>query len=94
MIEKDKIYPVIVDESENIVYISDPETYEVIYLNQAMRDTLDLKPGEDYQGRRCYELLQGQSAPCKFCTNGYLMRDKFYTWKHYNEKLGSISASG
>ena len=33
MIEKDKIYPVIVDESENIVYISDPETYEVIYLN-------------------------------------------------------------
>ncbi|GAA0279157.1 hypothetical protein GCM10008922_42340 [Faecalicatena contorta] len=88
MIEKDKIYPVIVDESENIVYISDPETYEVIYLNQAMRDTLDLKPGEDYQGRLCYELLQGQSAPCQFCTNGYLMRDKFYTWKHYNEKLG------
>ena len=88
MIEKDKIYPVIVDESENIIYISDPETYEVIYLNQAMKDTLDLEPGEDYQGRLCYELLQGQSAPCQFCTNGYLMRDKFYTWKHYNEKLG------
>lgn len=87
MIEKDKVYPVIVDESENIVYISDPETYEVIYLNQAMRDTLDLEPGEDYEGRRCYELLQGQSAPCSFCTNAFLTKDKFYTWKHFNEKL-------
>ena len=87
MIEKDKIYPVIVDESENIIYISDPETYEIIYLNQAMKGTLDLDPGEDYQGRCCYELLQGQSAPCSFCTNALLSTDKFYTWKHFNEKL-------
>lgn len=87
MIEKDKIYPVIVDESENIIYISDPETYEIIYLNQAMKGTLDLEPGEDYQGRCCYELLQGQSAPCSFCTNALLTTDKFYTWKHFNEKL-------
>ena len=49
MVEKEKIYPLIVDESENIAYISDPETYEVIYLNQAMRETLDLAPGEDYK---------------------------------------------
>lgn len=88
MVEKEKIYPIIVDESENIVYISDTETYEVIYLNQAMRETLDLKPDEEYTGRLCYELFQGMDSPCPFCTNHCITKDDFYTWKHFNEKLG------
>lgn len=88
MVDKEKIYPIIVDESENIVYISDPETYEVIYLNQAMRETLDLAPGEEYGGRLCYELFQGLDSPCPFCTNHCINGEEFYTWKHYNEKLG------
>ncbi|MBU3877086.1 EAL domain-containing protein [Faecalicatena sp. AGMB00832] len=87
MIEREKIYPIIVDESENVVYISDPETYEVVYLNQAMRETLDMEPGEEYTGRLCYELFQGLDSPCPFCTNACLSKDRFYTWKHYNEKL-------
>lgn len=87
MIDREKIYPIIVDESENMVYISDPETYEVIYLNQAMRETLDIEPDEDYTGRLCYDLFQGLDSPCPFCTNTCLKKDQFYTWKHYNEKL-------
>lgn len=88
MVDKEKIYPLIVDESENIIYISDPETYEVIYLNQAMRETLDLGPDEDYTGRLCFELFQNMDAPCPFCTNSCITKEKFYTWKHFNEKLG------
>ncbi|PWJ31461.1 diguanylate cyclase (GGDEF)-like protein [Faecalicatena orotica] len=88
MVEKEKIYPLIVDESENIAYISDPETYEVIYLNQAMRETLDLALGEDYKGRYCYDLFQNRKTPCPFCTNDRITKERFYTWKHYNEKLG------
>lgn len=88
MVEREKVYPIIVDESENIVYISDPDTYEVIYLNQAMRDTIELGPGESYAGRLCYELFQGRESPCPFCTNDCLKKEEFYTWKHYNEKLG------
>lgn len=87
MVEKEKIYPLIVDESENMVYISDPKTYEVVYLNQAMRETLDIEPDEEYTGRLCYDLFQGLDAPCPFCTNDCLTKERFYAWKHYNEKL-------
>lgn len=87
MVEKEKIYPIIVDESENMVYISDPETYEVIYLNQAMMETLDIQPGETYTGRLCYDLFQGLDSPCPFCTNKCIGKEQFYTWKHYNDKL-------
>lgn len=87
MMDKEEIYPVILDESENMVYLTDLETYEVVYLNRAIMDTLNLQPGETYDGKLCYQLLQGQDAPCSFCTNAFLAKDKFYTWKHFNEKL-------
>lgn len=88
MKQNEKICPVIVNEIDNVVYISDPDTYEIIYLNRAMKKTLGMRENEEYRGKLCYELLQGLDAPCPFCTNASLCKDKYYTWKHYNEKLG------
>lgn len=38
-------------------------------------------------GRKCYEIIQGYTSPCSFCTNLYLSRDKFYEWEFYNPYL-------
>ena len=43
--------------------------------------------GEPESYRLPAKLFQGLDSPCPFCTNACLSKDRFYTWKHYNEKL-------
>lgn len=86
--EKEKIGYIIANESDNVIYVSDPKSYEVIYLNKAIKGTLGMGDEDEYRGQLCYKLLQGLEAPCPFCTNAVLSKDKYYVWKHFNEKLG------
>ena len=53
-------------------YVSDPETYEVIYINQATRNIWG-EPG----GRKCHEYLHHRDSPCPFCTNDKLFGENF-----------------
>lgn len=80
----DEISSAIMDEYNDLVYVSDPETYELLYLNRVGCDAF----GADYRGKRCYQLLQGRDAPCPFCTNHLLTPDSYYIWERYNEILG------
>ena len=68
------------------VYISDMDTYELLYLNQASCDTLGF-PAAQLLGRKCYEVIQGRTSPCPFCTNAKLRADRFYEWEFYNPTL-------
>lgn len=70
------------------VYVSDPETYELVYMNAYLRKTLGLSAQEDYRGKPCYTLLQGRSRPCEFCTNCKLRQGEFYEWSYRNPFLG------
>lgn len=70
-----------------IVYVSDIETYELLYLND-----LGKKLTGDKIGEKCYSALQkGQTKPCEFCTNNKLL-DKYnrpkepYIWEFQNTK--------
>lgn len=83
----DELRTIILNESENAIYISDPFTYELVYMNRFGMKLLDIKKQEDLEGKKCYELLQGEKKPCEFCTNSKLEKKKFYTWMHYNKKL-------
>lgn len=83
----EEISALIIRESDNIVYLSDPQTYEVIFLNRAALHMLGDPPPEVWRKLPCYKLIQGKDAPCEFCTNHKLTRDSFYGWDHYNEKL-------
>lgn len=78
----DQISSLIVNESGIMVYISDPETYEIVYLNKELIDNFGICDG--YVGKKCYKVLQGLDEPCPFCTNKYLAKDRYYVWKHYN----------
>lgn len=69
------------DSLDEIIYVSDIETYELYYLNKGGRK---LVGKNDYKGQKCYCVLQGLSSPCSFCTNHLLNKSDFYIWEVYN----------
>ena len=82
------ISAMVIDETNALIYISDPETYELLYLNQATLRVLGNPAREQWFGQPCYKVLQGKEQPCDFCTNSRLNKDSFYIWEHYNEMVG------
>jgi PAS domain S-box-containing protein len=69
-----------------IIYLVDPETYEVVFVNQHFEDLLGYNP----VGRKCYEAFQGFKEPCDFCTNNIILNNNGepYEWDYYNKNLG------
>ncbi len=74
------------DRINGYVYLIDAETYRVLYANAALKRLY----GEAIEGRLCFEVFQGQNAPCSFCPNEKVLaspkRVHFFEW--YHEKLG------
>lgn len=68
------------------VYISDMETYDLLYVNKHSCDTLQTTE-DTIIGRKCYEVIQGRTSPCPFCTNDRLRKDETYEWEFYNPAL-------
>ncbi len=65
------------------IYVADPETYEILYANKALRKIF----GEDVTGKICYEVLQNLDKPCDFCTNDKIMGKNFgktFVWEWQN----------
>ena len=75
----------IFDSIDEPVYVVDPDTFEILYVNRCLREAL----GHDPVGERCHEAFQGLDAPCDFCTNEIILRDKGepYRWVYRNPKL-------
>ncbi|MBX9034101.1 diguanylate cyclase domain-containing protein [Gordonibacter massiliensis (ex Traore et al. 2017)] len=73
----------IFDELAEIIYVSDPDTHEMLYVNESARRIVG-----DWQGRTCYDVVLGRDAPCDFCNIDRLSTDSFLSWTHYNEKYG------
>ncbi len=73
----------IFEAMEEPVYVSDPSTYDIIYMNSVMRRLFG-SPG----GKKCHELLQSSDKPCPFCTNAFITGDNFgktHTWEFHNQ---------
>ncbi len=78
----------ILDQIDEIIYIADLESYELLYLNRIGRERF----GEPAPRVKCYEFLQGEEKPCKFCTNGELshLQDKRITWVRQHSAAGNM----
>ena len=74
----------IVDGMEEIVYVSDSDTYDLFYMNDAGRT---LTGTYDYRGRKCYEVLQGRKTPCELCGKCGAKSEEFHVWEIDNEYL-------
>lgn len=78
----------ILDHLDEIVYISDLETNELLYLNQTGRALF----GTPTPGVKCHEHLQGKAEPCDFCTNRLLRecQGKCSAWMRHHPKVGNV----
>ena len=65
-----------------VIYVSDPFTYELLFVNRYLRD----KIGRDPTGEPCYRALQGLDRPCDFCTNPIILNNGGlpHMWEYHN----------
>mgnify|MGYP000707617329 CR=1 FL=1 len=71
-----------------LVYVSDVDTYELVYMNRKTRENFGFQTQEEIKGKKCYEVMQHNAAPCSMCNNQELVEGEFKEWKYYNPVLG------
>lgn len=72
----------IMEENDDIIYLSDPNTYEIVYMNKAARRICGLSTDQSVAPvKKCYELFQGQNSPCSFCNTHLLSTEDSYNWE-------------
>lgn len=76
----------LLDELEDIIYISDIKDYTLLYVNRIGRELFGMKL-EDFEKYKCYQMAQGRNTPCPFCNNAILEKDHFFTWENENHYL-------
>jgi PAS domain S-box-containing protein len=70
-----------IDEPVNVV---DPENYEILYVNSAVKAQF----GENIVGKKCHKVFQNLEAPCDFCTNPLIFgknTGKTHIWEFQNK---------
>ena len=72
---------------DEFVYVSDPETHELVYMNKKTLKNYGFQSNEEIVGLKCYEVLQGNFAPCSICNNERLRPGYFKEWEYYNPLL-------
>lgn len=78
----------IFSELPELIYISDAETYDMLYVNKASSDAFSAGNDVFEQRTPCYRYLQGFDAPCPFCNIDQLSEDKTICWEHTNPLTG------
>jgi signal transduction histidine kinase/CheY-like chemotaxis protein len=75
---------VVLEGIEELISVVDPDTYELLHVNTAFERVW----GEDVIGRKCYQVIQGQDAPCPFCTNDRIFGEHVgspWVWEYLNK---------
>lgn len=75
------------DNLSEIVYITDIDTNELVYINKKGLEEYGLHR-EDVLGKPCYEVLHKNEKPCTMCTNEFLYPGQFFKWSYYNPLIG------
>lgn len=75
------------ENMEEVVYASDIDTYELIYLNKKGCEAFGVKSLEELTGKKCYEIVRGNTSPCMQCSNKKLQEGHFFRWRDYNALL-------
>lgn len=72
----------IFDSINQIIYVADMDTYEILYANKTAQNAL----GKELVGGICFRELQDSPEPCSFCTNPVIkeMHYKPYEWEYHS----------
>ncbi|MHA2428429.1 MAG: PAS domain S-box protein [Candidatus Hermodarchaeia archaeon] len=77
----------IFDSIDEAIYVCDPESHEVLYVNAATKALF----GPHIVGKKCYRVFQGLNEPCDFCTNPMILGKNLgrsYVWEFQNKLNG------
>ncbi|CAK8720613.1 PAS domain S-box-containing protein [Candidatus Electrothrix aarhusensis] len=78
----------ILDTVDAMIYVADIDTYEILHTNRYIK-----KHFGNIVGKKCWEAIQGQNAPCTFCEyqdiyqNGTIHPDA-HVWQIQNRRNG------
>ena len=75
------------ENMNDMVYVADMDTYEVLYMNKKTLETYGLNSPDEIKEKKCFELFQGGSVPCSICNNHKLKEGYFREWHYYNPLL-------
>lgn len=74
----------VTDNIDSIIYATDMETHEIVFLNKAFADSLG-KKSSDIIGKICWQTIQkDMDGPCSFCPIQKIPKDGSYTWEFQN----------
>ena len=72
------------ENMNELVYVSDLDSYELVYMNKKALGTYGFHSQEELAGKKCYEVLQNSSAPCAACNKNKLRSGYFREWEYYS----------
>lgn len=78
------------EELNDLVYAADMDTYDVIYMNRKGKERLGITSSDQLKGKKCYEVIMGNSAPCTNCTNPKIINGGVHDLEFFNTKLNSV----
>ena len=55
-----------------LAYISDMDTYEVVYMTDKLKEQLGISKEQGFDGKKCYEVFKGLTQPCEDCNLNYV----------------------
>ncbi|NLD19393.1 MAG: response regulator [Clostridiales bacterium] len=70
------LYDNLVNESKNIIYVSDVNNYDLLYINRT-GTRLVRNNGKAVAGQKCYKMLFDRNEPCEFCRIKDMSHDQF-----------------
>lgn len=79
----------ILDGINATIYVSDLDTYEILFMNRYMKDIF----GHQFKGKLCHELFRAKDGPCDHCTTSKLLDEAgrptgVITWEGQNPLTG------
>lgn len=89
LLDSEVRFRLLMDSLDTFLFVADMETYEVLFVNEYTKKQLG-----DVVGEKCWQTIQqGQSGPCSFCTNKYLLSregtpGELYSWEMQNTVTG------
>ncbi len=82
-----KLFLSVLNNISEIIYVVDPATYEILFINDYFKRIL----GKNPVGQICYQELQGFDSPCEFCKNEKIknLGGKPLKWEFHHERFDS-----
>ncbi|MDE5590390.1 MAG: diguanylate cyclase [Acetatifactor sp.] len=69
------------DTMDELVYVSDMDNYDLIYMNKKALQTYGFHSLEDISGKKYHEIIRHCSAPCSACNDHELRPGYFREWQ-------------